>query len=130
MREMSWLMTGQEMRERYEKREDSFDLTVEKWSRLRDFIETASTLRDFEELLQAAIIPVPFCFKYQPSCQGCPLEKTCSRGRGEKFQRTMRLIQAYALAGDRLPKEILISEIDDFLLELEMIRAESKGMVH
>lgn len=42
----------------------------------------------------------------------------------------MRLIQAYTLAGDMLPKKKLTSEIDSFIIELEMIRAKYKGELH
>jgi hypothetical protein len=42
----------------------------------------------------------------------------------------IRIIQAYVLAGDMLPKEPLTSEIDDFLMELEMVKTVSKGVVH
>lgn len=128
---MSQLMTILEMQEKYQKKENSFDLTLEKWIRIRQFLDTASTLGDFKELSQAANIPVPFCYEYQiKDCLGCPLEKICGRGKGEKFFKVMRIIQAYVLAADMLPKEPLTSEIDDFLMELEMVKAKSKGMVH
>lgn len=128
---MSQLMTILEMQERHQKKENSFDLTLEKWIRIRQFLDTASTLGDFKELSQAANIPVPFCYEYQiKDCLGCPLEKICGRGKGEKFFKVMRIIQAYVLAADMLPKEPLTSEIDDFLMELEMVKAKSKGMVH
>ena len=128
---MSQLMTILEMRERYQKKEDSFDLSVEKWIRIRQFLDTALTLSDFKKLFQASTIPVPFCFEYQvKNCLDCPLEKICGRGKGGKFFKMMRIIQAYVLAGDMLPKEPLASEIDDFLMELEMVKTVSKGGVH
>ena len=131
MGRISQLITIEEMRGRLKKRDDPFDLTIEKWIRIHKFLETALTLSDFQELLQGAMIAVPFCFEYQTKgCFGCPLEKICARGRGERFLRVMKLIQAYTLAGDMLPKERLISEIDDFLMELEMIRAKHKGILH
>jgi len=68
----SQLMRASEMRERYQKREDPFDLTIEKWVRIRQFLDTASTLSDFRQLFEALYIAVPFCFKYQiKACQGC-----------------------------------------------------------
>lgn len=128
---MSQLMTIFEMQERYQKEEDHFDLSIEKWVRIRQFLDTDLTMVDFNELFQAANVPIPFCFEYQTKdCLGCPVEKICGRGKGEKFVKVMRIIQAYVLAGDMLPKEPLISGIDDFLMELEMLRAKSKGMVH
>jgi hypothetical protein len=131
MGKISQLITIQEMRERIQKREDPFDLTIEKWIRIRKFLETAMTLSDFQELFQGAAVAVPFCFEYQvKGCFGCPLEKVCARGRSERFLRVMRLIQAYTIAGDMLPKERLVSEIDDFIVELQMIRAKHKGILH
>lgn len=124
-------MTIFEMQDRYQRKEDHFDLSVEKWIRIRQFLDTDLTLGDFKELFQAANVPIPFCFEYQTKdCLGCPLEEICGQSRGEKFVKVMRIIQAYVLAGDMLPKEPLISGIDDFLMELEMLRAKSKGMVH
>lgn len=128
---MSQLMTIFEMQKRYQKKEDPFDLSLEKWVRIRQFLETGLTLSDFKDLFQAANIPIPFCYEYQiKDCLGCPLEKICGRGKGEKFVNVMRLIQAYVLAGDMLPKEPLMSGIDNFVMELEMLRAKSKGLIH
>ena len=112
---MSQLMTLPEMRKRYQEREDPFDLTIEKWIRIRSFVDTASTLNDYQALLQGANVAVPFCFEYQiKACSGCPLENICGRGRGEKLLRVMKRIQTHALgilAGNTLPKEFLILDL-------------------
>jgi len=129
---MVQLMTISEMRDRYQKKEDPFDLTIEKWIRIRCFVDTASTIRDFEELLQAANIAIPFCFEYQiKGCLGCPLGKMCGRGKGGKLLKVMRLIQLHVLAilaGNTLLKEPLVSKIDDLLMELKTIKAKSYGL--
>lgn len=131
---MGQLMTFSEMQERYQKKEAPFDLTIEKWIRLRQFLDTASTLSDFEDLSQAANIAVPFCYEYQiKDCLGCPLEKVCGQGKGEKLFKVMRLIQTHVLAilaGNMLPKEPLILEIDNLLRELEMVKAKLNGLFH
>jgi hypothetical protein len=124
-------MTTYEMQERYQGKEKAFDLTLEKWARIRRVLDRSRTLRDFQAVFNAAAIPVPFCYEYQGrGCLGCPLETICARGRGETFLRVMRIIQAYVLAGDMLPKEPLLSEVDNFVLELEMLRAKARGTVH
>jgi hypothetical protein len=124
-------MTTSEMKERYQAKEDPYDLTLEKWTRIREVLDRSVTLSDFQDVFNAAAIPVPFCYEYQVrGCLACPLETICARGRGEKFIRTMRIIQAYVLAGDMLAKEPLISEVDNFVLELEMVRAKARGTVH
>jgi len=129
---MAQLMTISEMRDRYKKTEDAFDLTIEKWIRIRRFVDTASTVSDFDELLQAANVAIPFCFEYQiKGCLGCPFGKMCGRGKGEKLLKVMRLIQIHALAilaGNMLLKDQLILEIDDLLMELKRIQAKSYGL--
>jgi hypothetical protein len=129
---MSQLMTFSEMQRRYQEREDSFDVTIEKWVRIQMYINTASTLTDFQQLYQAANLAVPFCFEYQiKACSGCPLEEICGRGRGEKLLRVMKRIQTHVwaiLAGNTLPKEPLISEIDGLLTELRELQRESEEL--
>lgn len=129
---MAQLMTISEMRGRYKKKEDPFDLTIEKWIRIRHFLDTASTVSDFKNLFQAANVAIPFCFEYQmKGCLGCPLGKICGRGKGKRLLKVVRLMQLHLfaiLAGNTLVKEPLISEIDDLLMELKTIRAKSYGL--
>ena len=129
---MSQLMTFSEMQKRYQEREDPFDLTIEKWIRIHSFVATASSLSDFQQLYQAANLAVPFCFEYQiKACSGCPLEAICGRGRGEKLLKVMKRIQTHVwaiLAGNTLPKEPLISEIDGLLTELRRLKRESEEL--
>jgi hypothetical protein len=129
--EMSQLMSVSEMQERSQGEEDPFDLTLEKWTRIRRALDSSITLSDFHTVFNAAAIPTPFCYRYQAQgCVDCPLEGICARGRAEKFIRVMRIIQAYVLAGDVLPKETLLSEVDTFVLELETVKAKTRGTIH
>jgi hypothetical protein len=129
---MSRLMTFSEMQKRYQEREDPFDVTIEKWVRIRIFIKTASTLSDFQQLYQAANLAVPFCFEYQiKACSGCPLEEICGPGRGLKLLKVMKRIQTHVwaiLAGNTLPKEPIISEIDGLLTQLRKLKRESEEL--
>jgi len=129
---MSQLMTFSEMQKRYQEREDPFDLTIEKWIRIQMFINTTSSLSDFQQLYQAANVAVPFCLEYQiKACSGCPLENICGRGRGENLLRVMKLIETHVLAilaGNMLSKEPLISKIDGLLTELKKLKRESKEL--
>lgn len=125
------LITYEEMRERTLRGEDPFDLTIEKWMRIKRFVEEIQDLKEFQSLPNAASLVVPFCFKYQVFlCKGCPLLSLCGAGRGERFLRIVRLIHAYAIAGDILPKEILLSEIDEIILEIEAEKAKHRGLYH
>jgi len=123
------LMTISEMQIRYQRKEDPFDLAIEKWIRIRQFLNTASTLGEFKELLQATNIAVPFCFEYQKNdCLGCPLESICGPGKEEKLFKIMRLIQIHhlaILAGNMLPNGPLISKIDGLIGELKMLKERS-----
>jgi outer membrane lipoprotein len=49
---MSQLMTAFEMKESYQKKENPFDLGLEKWARIRKFLQSCSTLMDFQMALE------------------------------------------------------------------------------
>lgn len=131
---MTHLLTDSEMRDRYNRNEDPFDLTIEKWVRIRNFLTSATTVDDFQNLFQATNIAVPFCFKYQiTGCKGCPLEKICGQGSGQKLLRVMRLTQMHILAilaGNQLPKQPLLSQVDNLVEELKDARVKSGKAGH
>jgi hypothetical protein len=122
------------MQKRYQEREDPFDLTIEKWVRIQLFSNTASSLSDFQQLYQAANAAVPFCFEYRiKECTDCPLENVCGQGSGEKLLRVMKRIQTHVSAisaGNRLPKEPLITEINSLITKLKKLKPESKDLRH
>ena len=104
---MNQLMAASEMQERYRGKEDHFDLTLEKWTRIRRALNSSVTLSDFQVLFNAAAIPVPFCYEYQiRDCLGCALETVCAQGRGEKFIMVMRIIKTYVLIGEERVAEL------------------------
>jgi len=127
---MGYLMTISEMIDRYNGKEDPFDLTIEKWKRIRQSADAASNLKNFQELFQAANVAVPFCFLYQSQdCEGCPLADVCARGKQGRLLKVMKLIQLQILAilaGNLTPKEPLRSEIDGLLNDLESAKSASQ----
>ena len=125
---MTELLFVEEIKKRFEK-EDPFDLTIEKWTRIRKFSETAITKGDFAAILDSSGLIVPFCIIHKRDCPKCPLDKICGSEQ-EKFSRIMRVIDAFSFAWDIFPKKILLSELDSFISELEMIRAKNKGSIH
>jgi hypothetical protein len=127
---MGNLLTFQEMATRYDKGENAFDLTVEKWVRIREFIQSAFTTSQFDEVLQAAALKVPLCLEHQDNCGLCPLEAICSKGQEGSYMRFMRAIQAYCIAGDLLPKSSLLGLTDQIISELESCKRESRKRVH
>jgi hypothetical protein len=92
---MGNLVTFQEIVTRYEAGENAFDLTGEKWVRIRESLEKTFTLSHFKEILDAASIKVPLCLQYKDNCALCPLWTVCGKGQEGSFGKFIRAIQAY-----------------------------------
>ncbi len=118
------LMVFEEMKSRYEEGEDSLDLALEKWDRILKYSETVFHLSHFQEILEAAVVPIFLCEEYGSQCQKCPIFNVCKQGRSEEWTTLMRIIQAYAIAGDMLPKETFLAQIDVFYNKLKACRDE------
>ncbi len=108
------LMVFEEMKSRYEEGEDSLDLALEKWDRILKYSETVFHLSHFQEILEAAVVPIFLCEEYGSQCQKCPIFNVCKQGRSEEWTTLMRIIQADAISGDMLPKETLLAQMDVF----------------
>ena len=122
---MANLVTFQEILARYQAGENAFDLTLEKWVRIRRSVEKAFALQHFREILDGAVIKVPLCFEYRDNCSICPLHGICSRGQDGSFGKFVRALQAYCIAGDLLPKSALLGLAQQIISELESCRTES-----
>jgi hypothetical protein len=118
------LMTFEEMKSRYEEGEDSLDLALEKWERILKHSETVFHLSHFQEILQAAVVPIFLCEEYSRQCQKCPIFNICKQGRSEDWTTLIRIIQAYAIAGDLLSKELLFAQIELFNNKLKACKDE------
>ena len=118
------LMTFEEMKSRYEEGEDSLDLALEKWERILKYSETVFHLSLFQEILQAAVVPIFLCEEYSSQCQKCPIFNVCKQGRSEDGTTLIRIIQAYAIAGDLLSKELLFAQIKFFNNKLKACKGE------
>ncbi len=84
---MQKLMDFREMEQKYSGGEDALVLTVVKWSRIYEFLESAFTLEHFSEALQAAVVPIFLCVEYRDRCEFCPLFRVCERGKSQVFQQ-------------------------------------------
>jgi hypothetical protein len=124
---MKKLMDFNEMQLKYSGGEDSLELTLEKWTRIYAYLESAFTLDHFNEALHAAMVPLFLCVEYRDRCEFCPLYRVCEKGRSEIFNKVVRVMQSYTIAGDILPKEPLLGIVENFLDELEKCRAEAGG---
>jgi hypothetical protein len=110
---------------RYEAGENAFDLTVEKWVRIRESLEIALSVSHFREILDAASIKVPLCLEYKDNCAICPLGTVCGKGQEGSFGKFIRATHAYCIAGDLLPTSPLLRLADQIISELEVHKKES-----
>ena len=124
------LMNFDEMKRRYRDGEDSLELTIEKWARIKQFSENAFLLIHFQDIYRAAVVPVFLCTEYINQCPLCPIYEVCKQGRSEQWVALMRVVQAYSLAGDLLPKEPFIGHIEKFLKKLKTCRADTVAKSH
>ncbi len=114
-----------EMKDRYRAGEDSLELTLEKWERILKHSKASFQLFHFQEILKAAVVPIFLCTEYSNQCTICPIFSLCSQGSSECWQRLMRVVQAYALAGDVLPRDTLTGQIEEFVEKLKNCRDEA-----
>ena len=120
------LVTYQEIVTRYERGENAFDLTLEKWLRIRESLENASSISHFREILEAATIKVPVCLENQDNCAGCPLQQICGRGREGSLGKFMWAIEAYCFAGeDLVPKSALLGLAHQIISDLKACKRDS-----
>jgi hypothetical protein len=52
----------------------------------------------------------------------CPIFKVCQQGKSVEWTKLMRVVQAYAIAGDILPKDPLHGQIETFVDKLKLCR--------
>ena len=121
---MGNLLTFKEIITRYSRGENAFDLTLEKWVRIRESLKNALTLSHFKEILEAAVIKVPLCLENQDNCAICPLQCICSRAHEGSFGKFIRAVQACCIAGDILPKSTVLGLADQIISELESCKRE------
>jgi len=121
---MGNLLTFKEIITRYSRGENAFDLTLEKWVRIRESLKNALTISHFKEILEAAVIKVPLCLENRDNCAICCLKAICSGGHEGSFGRFIRAVQAYCIAGDILPKSTVLGLADQIISELESCKRE------
>jgi hypothetical protein len=124
------LMTFQEMKNRYEAGEDSLELTLEKWERILQDAKTVFHLNHFQDILRAAVVPIFLCAEYANQCRMCPIFSICRQGRSEDWTNLLRVVQAYAVAGDLLPRDMLQGQIEIFMNKLRACREEAFNKSH
>ena len=112
------LMKFEEMKKRYDEGCDSLELTLEKWERILQYCKTGFCLNHFQEVLRATTVPIFLCAEYANQCHLCPIFAVCRQGHAGDWQNLMRVVQAYAIAGDLLPRDTLIGHLEQFVQKL------------
>ena len=120
---MVTLLDFKEMVSRHKNGEDPFELAIEKWVRLRDFLLLKAGPSRYREAFRCGSTKIVFCVDYQDHCPLCPLEKVCFDGQSLYYQ-IMRFLQVYSLAGALLPRGPLIELIDFYIKDLNGYREE------
>ncbi|MCX5895518.1 MAG: hypothetical protein NTZ51_06785 [Proteobacteria bacterium] len=118
------------MKKRYGDGEDSLELTIEKWVRIKQFSQQAFLMSHFQEILRAAVVPIFLCTEYVNQCTLCPIYSVCKQGRSDEWVAVMRVIQAYAIAGDLLPREAFNGHLEQFLEKITTCREDAISKSH
>lgn len=126
---MEKLLDLDEMVDRHKQGEDPFDLAIEKWVRLRDFLTRKADPARYREAFQCGSTKILFCLDYQDHCPLCPLERVCFDSQSLYYQ-IMRFLQVYTLAGKMLPREPLIELINSYIRDLNGYREDWLKMSH
>jgi len=118
------LMTSEEMVARHQRREDPFQLVLDKWFRIQSFLARAFSQEDFVSILEAAQVPIPFCLDLESrnACNLCPIGQICQssqEGFESLWSGVFRLLQAYAWAGDFLNPEPLKNMVAELIAHIQ-----------
>jgi hypothetical protein len=123
------LLDLEEMERRHKEGEDPFDLAIEKWVRIREYLlEKADPLR-FREAFHCGSTKIIFCLDYKDHCPLCPLECICFDSQSLYYQ-IMRYLQVYSLAGALLPRAPLIELIESYIRNLHYHREKWLRKTH
>ena len=115
------LLGLEEMERRHKEGEDPFDLAIEKWVRIREYLLEKSDPARFREAFHCGSTKIIFCLDYRNQCPLCPLEIICSDGQSLYYQ-IMRYLQVYSLAGALLPSAPLLELIESYVRNLHGYR--------
>ena len=111
------LLEFDEMVNRHKQGEDPFELAIEKWVRIRDYLLKKANPERYKAAFHCGCTKILFCVDYKDRCPFCPLEKICFDGQSLYYQ-VMRSLQVYSLAGAVLPRGPLIELIDCYIQDL------------
>ena len=117
------LLTFQDIVSRYRRGENLFDITIDKWTGIKDSFHAVEQLSELGPIIRSARSGGAFCLEYQESCLICPLERGCRDQEGT-YQTIVKLMYLYASSGHQEFKNQTIRHIEKFLEELEEYKEE------
>jgi len=117
------LLDLEEMEFRHRRGEDPFDLAIEKWVRIREFLLEKAEPGRYKEAFQCGSGKIIFCIDYKDHCLLCPFEGICFDNQSLYYQ-IMRHLQVYTLAGALLPRGPLIELIESYIRDLNIYRGK------
>lgn len=117
------LLSFQEIVARYRRGENLFDITIDKWTGIKDSFRAAAGPSEIAPIIKSARTGGAFCLEYQEDCLICPLEPWCRDEEGT-YQTIVKLMYLYATSGHEEIKEQTIRHINRFLQELQEYKEE------
>ncbi|MBP1722471.1 MAG: hypothetical protein H6Q44_176 [Deltaproteobacteria bacterium] len=118
---MATLLDMEEMVRRHKQGEDPFDLAIEKWVRIRDYLMKQAGPDRYREAFHCGSTKIIFCLDYKDHCPFCPMENVCFDSQSLYYQ-IMRSLQVYSLAGALLPREPVLQLIESYIGDLRGYR--------
>ena len=112
-----------EMEQRHKKGEDPFDLAIEKWMRIKDFLLEKADPERYKEAYQCGLSKVIFCLDYKSYCHLCPLSSACLNHESLYYQ-IMRHLHVYSLVGTLLPLGPVIELIEKYIIDMRSYRQD------
>ena len=123
------LLDLEEMEHRHAKGEDPFDLAIEKWVRIREYLLEKTDPSRFREAFHCGSTKITFCLDYKDHCPLCPLESICFDSQSLYYQ-IMRYLQVYSLAGALLPRAPLLELIESYIRNLHSYSEQWRRKSH
>jgi len=122
-------LTFQEIVARFKKGENLFDITIEKWMRIKESLLSLEEISELGPIIESARMGGAFCLEYQENCLICPIEKWCKDPQGT-YQTIVKLMYMYAASGQKGYKEQALRHIEKFLEEMEECKEEFRRRLH
>ena len=123
------LLSFQEIVARYRRGENLFDITIEKWTGIKDSFRSLEQLAEVGPIIKSARSGGAFCLEYLDNCLICPLERWCKDPQST-YQTIIKLMYLYASSGHKDLKQRTVKHVEMFLEELEEYKEEFRSRLH